>query len=184
VTVSLTENVLVAVDQNKQVAVYGTVAPDATVSYFQLNVSTSGYIDAIDIDSGLGVPVNDEKGDGLDNLRSEPKRIFHPAAERAFLNFPNPFGEPGKEETTIIYYLEEDTDVEFYIYTLTGQLVWTRSFSQHDPQGAAGIHSTGPHAVTWNGTNDNGNRVLNGVYIVIMKSGTGQIEKGKIAHIK
>jgi hypothetical protein len=184
VSVPFTQPLLVSVDENEHLAVFGTVAQDATADYFQLNLANSGYVDARDTDSGLGVPVSVETGDAVENLRSEPKRIFFPDQERPFQNFPNPFGQPDKEITTFIYYLDEDTDVDFRVYTLTGKLVWSDSYTRNDPQGRMGLHSNGSDSVTWDGKNENGHTVLNGVYILVMSTGNGHNQKTKIAYIK
>ncbi len=98
-----------------------------------------------------------------------------------FRNYPNPFGSPQRPLTTIAYYLSEDTDVEIKIYTLIGELVWSRKFRADEPQGRKG-----PHAgdLTWDARNDNGHKVLNGVYVIYLKTGTGESVMTKAAVIK
>ncbi|MDZ7319307.1 MAG: hypothetical protein ONB11_09150 [candidate division KSB1 bacterium] len=98
-----------------------------------------------------------------------------------FRNYPNPFGNSQRPVTTIAYYLKEDTDVEVKIYTLIGELVWSRKFRADEPQGRKG-----PHAgdLTWDARNDNGHKVLNGVYIIYLKTGTGESVMTKAAVIK
>ena len=104
--------------------------------------------------------------------------------ETTFRNVPNPFGEPGKEQTLILYYLDERTDVRFRIYTLTGELVWSASYTENEPQGEEGMHSSVSRSVTWNGYNDRGLKVLNGVYILVMETGYGEVKTAKIAVVK
>jgi flagellar hook assembly protein FlgD len=130
------------------------------------------------------VPVLDVTAEDIENIRSSPKRIFRPADERAFLNSPNPFGEPSKETTLFIYYLSEQSNVSFRIYTLTGELVWTSSYGENDPQGMEGLHSAAAHSVTWDGRNDHGLKVLNGVYVLVMETGYGDVQMTKIAVVK
>ncbi|HEX9973123.1 MAG TPA: hypothetical protein VGD14_13715 [bacterium] len=98
-----------------------------------------------------------------------------------FCNYPNPFGNPERPTTTIPYYLKEDTDVEIKIYTLIGELVWSRSYKADEPQGRKGPHEGD---VTWDARNDQGYRILNGVYIIYIKTGTGENAMTKAAVIK
>jgi len=98
-----------------------------------------------------------------------------------FTNYPNPFGNPNRPTTTITYYLTEDTEVDIKIYTLIGELVWSRSYRASDPQGRKGPHDGD---VIWDATNDKGYRVLNGVYIIYIKTGTGETAMTKAAVIK
>ena len=81
-------------------------------------------------------------------------------------------------------YLKENTNVHFRIFTLTGALVWSASFSESDPQGMKGLHSSEYNGVVWDGRNDDGRMVLNGVYILVMDTGYGDIGKTKIAVVK
>jgi hypothetical protein len=184
VYIPFSQDLVVPVEVDYQVAIYGNVAQETDILFFQLNVVNSSYVDAKDVDSGVGVPVNDETGNELNSLQSNPRRIFYPAKEKILQNFPNPFGGPGNEETTFIYYLEDDTDIDFWIYTLTGKLVWSKSYLASDPQGRAGLHSTGSSSVRWDGRNDKGFKVLNGVYILIIRTADGKIEKTKVAVVK
>jgi len=184
VNIHLSQLLTILTDSNEQITIYGKIAGDASAAYFQLNLPSEDYVNARDLRSGISVPVRNMMDEELENLTSDPKRIFHPGAEATFRNVPNPFGEPGKEQTTFIYYLKESTDVSFYIYTLTGALVWSTSFTASEPQGTEGIHSNGSSVVIWDGRNDTGFQVLNGVYILVMETGYGEVETTKIAVVK
>jgi len=72
-----------------------------------------------------------------------------------FGNYPNPFGRQ-HERTNIAFRLTDDSDVNIRIFTLVGGLVWTKKL-----QGL----SMGSHKTTWDGRNDKGHLVLNGVYL-------------------
>ncbi|MEJ2626930.1 MAG: hypothetical protein P8078_00010 [bacterium] len=74
--------------------------------------------------------------------------------------------------------------MKFRIYNLIGELVWSKTFSNTDPEGRKGYHSRGSNQVDWDGTNDNGYAVLNGVYILVMETGAGEVKKTKIAVVK
>jgi hypothetical protein len=79
-------------------------------------------------------------------------------------NYPNPFNP----NTTITFSLPESMDIELEIFNLQGQKVKSL---------AKGIHSAGPHQVSWDGRDENGNRVASGVYIYQLLSGNQRIAK-------
>lgn len=88
-------------------------------------------------------------------------------------NYPNPFN-PTKEQTIIRYYLKNDTNVEIRIFTLTGELVYSKR----------GIDSTeGFNIWHWDGRNGEGRIVENGGYICFINAG-GEQHKCKIAVLK
>ena len=99
----------------------------------------------------------------------------------AFYNYPNPFGRT-YEHTNIVFRLTEQSDVDIRIFTLVGGLVWTRRL-----QGlGAGLYQS---LVRWDGRNDRGKVVLNGVYLcaIDIKPRNGGSKKRyitKIAFIK
>jgi hypothetical protein len=172
------------------VAIVGDIAEAGQQLTFHLNLAAGSSLEALDAyNPDIAIPVLDASGKSLANLRSDPKQVLgggvvQGSATPYLLNCPNPFGSPDREETIFIYYLRERTDVLFRVYTLTGSLVWSASYTQTDPQGAQGLHSAGPDAVVWDGRNDRGIRVLNGVYILVMETGTGDVAKNKIAVVK
>jgi len=66
-------------------------------------------------------------------------------------NYPNPFGT----ETTINYYSKKIVDAQFVIYNLLGEKVKTIDLQ---------TNSTGLQKITWDGKDEHGNLVPNGVY--------------------
>lgn len=60
------------------------------------------------------------------------------------------------------------------IFTLLGELVRTISFSSADPQGLAGTHAAASTTFVWDGTNENGQKVLNGVYVAVLVTNQGK----------
>ena len=64
------------------------------------------------------------------------------------------------------------------IYDLTGALVYERQYARGDPG-----TNPGPQEVTWNGRNDNGEVVRNGVYVCQIDTASGSV-KIKIAVAK
>jgi hypothetical protein len=98
----------------------------------------------------------------------------------AFSNYPNPFGSPARNTTTLYYYLRNNADVQISIYSLLGELVWMRSFKATDAEGQPGAHQT----LTWDAMNGEGLPVLNGVYVAQLSTSDGQQATRKIAVVK
>jgi len=91
-----------------------------------------------------------------------------------YSNYPNPF-KAGKQETTIIYDLEENAKVTISIYDLLGELVRRIEIPKGTPEKGVG----GTNRVFWNGKNERGRVVANGGYYCVMEADT---EAGK--HMK
>lgn len=169
--------------------ILGDISAGAPKGNYVLNIKDESYIDARDeYSTYVNIAVLDETGNPFHDLKSDPKQVLpseiQEREDRPYLiNCPNPFGAPGHEQTWFIYYLNQASDVEFRIYTLTGKLVWSRSYSASDPEGLEGLHDRAFYPVIWDGRNDNGHRVLNGVYILMMKTETG-VSSTKIAVMK
>ncbi|MEE9552806.1 MAG: hypothetical protein V3W18_00800, partial [candidate division Zixibacteria bacterium] len=112
-----------------------------------------------------------------------PVAILEQSFAGSVSSYPNPFN-PGNNPARIGYYLDSDSDIAIKIYTLLGELVWSKDISASDPLGRAGLH-TGDTAVIWDGSNDSGYEVHTGVYICLIENvSAGQEEKLKIAVIK
>ncbi|HNF85459.1 MAG TPA: FlgD immunoglobulin-like domain containing protein [bacterium] len=78
-----------------------------------------------------------------------------------FGNFPNPFGSSGKEKTTFRFRGTGEKAV-IEIYTLAGNLVTKLTQNTVDDTQVE---------MVWDGRNGNGEKVRNGVYIAVLKSG-------------
>jgi len=115
------------------------------------------------------------------DIKSNSTVVIESDFDKAFRNFPNPFGVPARPLTKFIYYLDQDSDVSVRIYTLIGELVWSSSYSASDPQGKRGTHEGD---IFWDGRNEKGYKVLNGVYIARISTGYGKSALTKIAVIK
>ena len=79
-------------------------------------------------------------------------------------NYPNPFNP----ETTIFFYLSENSDIELDIYNIKGQKIKSLLSDQI---------SAGEHSIVWDGRDDSGKSVSSGIYFYKMK--TGNYEKTK-----
>ena len=85
------------------------------------------------------------------------------------INYPNPFGAESRV-THIDYYLEADADVTLKIFDLFGNLVWSKNIPSGSPGGIGREKSVFPNSVVWDGTNDKGQKVGSGGYILIAKA--------------
>ncbi|HGY56630.1 MAG TPA: hypothetical protein ENK44_13050 [Caldithrix abyssi] len=137
-----------------------------------------------DVADSILLQIVDEEGEKIQDsemLVSKKLSLQTQAPENDFFNYPNPFGRQYKQ-TSIQFQLRNPSDVEFRIFTLLGELVKTWQFSGLSP----GVYS---NLIRWDGTNDRGKRVLNGVYIGIIdiKPSNGQPAQRyttKMAYIK
>jgi hypothetical protein len=147
-------------------------------------ITLLNHISIWDHNPDILLGVVDEYGEKISRsaeFEGENVTIITGAPKEIFRNYPNPFGREHKE-TNIIFYLQEDSDVEIRIFTLHGELVKTIQL----PALAMGLHERG---AKWDGKNDRGHSVINDVYIctIDIKPLNGDGSKRfitKIAYIK
>ncbi|GAB4333447.1 MAG: hypothetical protein Kow0037_11650 [Calditrichia bacterium] len=112
---------------------------------------------------------------------SEVITVVSSDEQKVFGNYPNPFGE-AEEFTRFVFWAEDAGTADLRIYTLMGGLVW--SHTESIPNGGQLYDGL----LTWNGSNNSGQKVLNGVYLAILRvnynNGTTKIFKTKVAYIK
>lgn len=159
------------------------ILANTEINDFQLAIDSTDALYLVDEESGQVPRLKNTNGQKLEvlNLKSNPSVIIESDFNKAFRNFPNPFGNADRPQTKFIYFLDQDTDVEINIYTMIGELVWSCSFDASDRQGKRGPHEAD---IVWDGRNDKGYRVLNGVYIARLSTGYGKSALIKIAVIK
>jgi len=87
--------------------------------------------------------------------------------------YPNPCNFGIGQEVKIIY-LSIDSEVVVCIYDIAGNLV--RTLNENDGFSMEG----GFAAVAWDGNNNKGEKVVRGVYLVVVTSSTGTVKIGKI----
>ncbi|MFC1478705.1 S8 family serine peptidase [Candidatus Margulisiibacteriota bacterium] len=89
-------------------------------------------------------------------------RIMGPTnADARPLNCPNPF-DPSSESTVLSFRVTEAADIEVAIFDLSLQRIKTITDVVRNP----GLY----YEVTWDGKNDDGDSVLNGVYFYVLKA--------------
>jgi hypothetical protein len=108
-----------------------------------------------------------------------PQAIISDDFERSFKNYPNPFN-PLVQPTEIRYNLPEDSDVDIYIYTVTGERVRHLHFEAGTNGGQEGVNS----GIYWDGHNGKGDMVLNGVYVAYIEAAIGLKATVKLAVVK
>jgi hypothetical protein len=153
---------------------------NAAGSAFRLTFVKTADVDAIDQESREVVDIvfRDERGNNVTAADvTSQKRVINAANfESSFYNYPNPFSpnrdvaKNGELGTTFDYLLPQASDIEFRVYTLLGELVYEKSYKSGDLEGRA---SGGLKQLFWNGRNGNGDTVLNGVYLAILKTSAG-----------
>jgi hypothetical protein len=163
----------------------------AVVAMFRSGESSRSFrtilnnVDAYDDSPENLVSIIDPEGrsiNGNANFISDIYTIISTDQEETFGNFPNPFGRPPNERTEIRFLLNSASDVTLRIFSLAGELVrsvWNTNLTN--------LPGGDVYYVQWDGKNDEGDTVLNGVYICIIEirgSGGSKTYTTKIAYIK
>ncbi|HTY12631.1 MAG TPA: Ig-like domain-containing protein [Candidatus Omnitrophota bacterium] len=94
------------------------------------------------------------------------------------LNFPNPF-DPDNGPTSIAYTLSKSADITLNIYDLMGGLVVKKNFGANSEGGKAGYNEA-----SWDGKDNGGHPVGNGLYIYLIIGNGNVLGKGKITVLK
>jgi hypothetical protein len=97
----------------------------------------------------------------------------------SFTNFPNPF-LPETSPTRFTYWLTQNGTVNLRIFSMTGTPV--RKLITNESR-SAGLHLSD----SWDGRNDSGRMVLNGVYLAVLEvdaAGTKSTVKRFVAVVK
>ncbi|MFN3966459.1 MAG: kelch repeat-containing protein, partial [Endomicrobiia bacterium] len=83
--------------------------------------------------------------------------------------FPNPFSA-GKENVYIRYTLNENAKIVFKVYTLIGDLVKKWEYDSGIEGKSKGQPEGYTNEIIWNGKNENGQIVANGMYLLVMEA--------------
>ncbi|MDD4053063.1 MAG: hypothetical protein PHR28_14350, partial [candidate division Zixibacteria bacterium] len=173
-------NLIIAPGQKAELELRLTVKKDAALDYFSLQLTGDDFSAEIAEGPRVGqtVPVY--------GLLDKPFSISLPQAiiaenlGESFKNYPNPFN-PEIEQTEIRYYLPTASDVDIIVFTATGEKVREMHFDAGGEGGRTGVNG----GVFWDGRNGEGDVVLNGVYVAIIKVAEGDLAaKVKIAVVK
>jgi hypothetical protein len=126
-----------------------------------------------------GNPVTVSSIGGVDPVLKETFTSVGPTLKGSFVIKENPF-DPSLEAAEFQYFVDQSSQLEFRILTLTGELVYSIDI----PEGSAGTQ-IGLHSLAWDGRNDEGYIVLNGVYVAVLTAvKTGEQATLKVAVLK
>jgi hypothetical protein len=185
--VNFSKAVVISTDKPDTIAILGDIADNTEARNFRVAFDSSLDFDVADQDSGQVVVVQDSDGkSGAEfSLDSDLAVLFDSEPQKSFYNYPNPL-KPGNnsaqgEGTHFTYNLPEASDGVLKIFTLLGELVWETSFSANDPAGRAGGHS---RDLFWSGYNGANKKVLNGVYLALLKTPKFGTFMTKVAVVK
>ncbi|RMH63466.1 MAG: hypothetical protein D6677_07120 [Calditrichaeota bacterium] len=168
-------------DTSETLIVLADLQPDAANISFRAVLNSVNVYDVADTIqlALLGPDGNDYTPDTQSDTPVLTVTPDNPA--EAFSTYPNPFGRT-QDYARINFYLTETADVDIRVFTLLGELVWHRQESA----------LPGPrnyNHIIWDGKNDKGQRVLNGVYICTIQikplgGGAAKRYTTKVAYIK
>ena len=147
------------------------------------SVIVESFVNQIDAlyDSGpnTGFPVLVQTISGSEEVISLQIVIKGTSLEDSFIISDNPFN-PETRPALFSYQLDKEADIEFRIFTISGEEVFAKIISA----GQEGAQA-GENMLEWNGKNNSGHMVLNGVYIAsILNKATGEYTRKKIALVK
>ncbi len=160
-------------DGSIEATVFLDLDPSPRATELVVNIRGTGLI-VKDPNTRLGV--TDAQGQPLD-IKSGPLVILSSNFAEYAHNYPNPFSA-GNGVTKIAYFMDAPAAVSIKIYAITGDLVHEEDIPASDPRAQAG-----PQETTWDGRNDNGEVVRNGVYVCMLNAG-GKSAKFRIAVAK
>jgi hypothetical protein len=117
----------------------------------------------------IGVALELNGADIAGQFLSGPLSVMSGRFDEYVHNYPNPF-RAGSQATRICYFLKQNAAVAISIYDLDGRLVWTRRIGAGEPGGTGTSEGTW-HEIPWDGRNDRGDVVRNGVYVCKVEAG-------------
>jgi hypothetical protein len=137
---------------------------------FEIRGSADVVLSISESGTRIGVSLELDGGDIAGHFRSGPLSIMSSRFDEYVHNYPNPF-RAGTEPTKICYFLTRNAAVTIKIYDLGGRLVWSTSIGAGDTGGTGAPEGTW-HEIPWNGRNDRGELVRNGVYMCKVEAGS------------
>jgi hypothetical protein len=149
-------------------SVYFSLRSRARESAFSVRIDSPSDISCSDEVTGGPVSVEPASGASFPFVTSRAALLAAATAE-SFSNYPNPF-VPARGPTTVAFYLSEPSTVTLEIYTMMGRLV-TRLLDGRRLE--SGLHQN----IVWDGGNDLGERVLSGVYLMVLTTATDGSEQ-------
>ena len=137
---------------------------------FEIERSAGVVVSISESGTRIGVSLELDGGEIAGHFRSGPLSIMSSRFDEYVHNYPNPF-RAGTEPTKICYFLKRNSSVTIKIYDLGGRLVWTKSIGAGDAGGTGSPEGIW-HEIPWDGRNDRGELVRNGVYMCKVEAGS------------
>lgn len=153
--------------QSQTVSIILDISPSAPDGSYSAAVSSASDVLVSKLDGSVQYV---ESTTGNFPYTSANINITSAKLESSFYNYPNPF-KAGAEKTVIRYYLSHDAKVSLKIYDLMSRRV--KTVIENDRESGGNDYTR-----EWDGKNDDGKVVLDGVYYGVL-----QVE-GKQYHIK
>jgi len=127
-------------------------------------IESPGAVGCHDAASGLPVAVYPAEGRAFP-FQSAVSTLIADDIRASFSNYPNPF-TPSETATRIVFYMPVRGRVELGIYTVLGRLVRRLIGGEYLE---AGLHQD----IVWDGENGSGEKVMNGVYHLVLRIDEG-----------
>jgi len=176
--IALSQDVLITPDAPDTVSIFADLADNATGA-FRVVFDDGKDLVAIDQEGGFDVAIEslDGKQGKQFRLESNLTALHGAEAENSFFNYPNPFppGDNLSNGEGTRFSVPLGASGELKIVTMLGELVWETNIDSRQPAGPA---------IFWSGHNGAGKRVLNGVYVAILKTKDGKMLTTKVAVLK
>ncbi|RMF57170.1 MAG: hypothetical protein D6748_11765 [Calditrichaeota bacterium] len=140
--------------------------------------------DSLQKNDVMGISIYPELLEGTHQLKVEARDVNGNFAEKTFDlvvaegfdvhiygNYPNPF----KDKTIFSYFVQLNDDLdefEIRIYTVSGRLIKVIDHDINNPIGAidGGARRKGYNELIWDGTDEDGQEVANGVYFAVVRA--------------
>jgi hypothetical protein len=178
--VNLSTPVSVSADKPDTIAIVADLAENTAEPNFRLVFDDSQDFSVDDWAGGSGVVVETPDGKRGNKFRLETNltALLGADPQSAFFNYPNPL-QPGNDQSDgqgTLFNVPAGASGELKIFTLLGELVWEADLESRRQLGTNGVF--------WNGHNGVGQRVLNGVYVAMLKTKDGKMLTTKVAVLK
>ncbi len=168
IRIDLADPVTVNKGQSIVLKVSTRTTESISVEALRAEIPSVSSIVCVDGVSDVPVSVSLEEGFALPFV-SGMAAVLAGETEASFSNYPNPF-IASQEKTRITFFLSSSSEVSLDVYTMTGKLV-KKIINNEDM--TSGLHQD----IWWDGRNGRGEKVLNGVYFLVLRTKTGGSEK-------
>ena len=168
ITVDIDDPPAVSESESLEFSIFFGLLREAESSAFSVRITDPMDISCRDAVTG-GTVTAEAAGESTFPFVTSRTALLVAATAESFSNYPNPF-IPGRQPTTVTFYLPEPATVSLEIYTIFGRLV-TRLLGGRKLD--AGLHQD----IIWDGSNGNGDPAINGVYLLVLTTNSGSGEK-------